>query len=875
MGTAHVMSDSSPSIHLSELLEHSSWVRDLSRRLARDPGSADDLAQATWLAALENPPRAGRPVRQWLGTVVRNFALQSRRSESRRAEREARAARPEPQPSTGELLERASMQRQVADAVMELDEPYRTAILLRYFEDLPPREIGRRLGVPVETVRTRIGRGVERLRQKLDRDHGGDRRAWSMALLPIADRPWGVAPSALGVAVVNMKIVASVLTVSALGVGAWYVAGRGAAPAEPEVAAAAPGAAEPVEPELVRAAPPGETRVRAEPAVRGTPPGTAGREAEPLADASGPLAGVVLAAAGHPLAGVTVELEAQGPGESYLDPGGEPAGDTVRATSQADGRFTFDPAPERGRLAAADESYTTVLASYYKQDQASDPVVVVAERRSLAGTAVDDAGYPVEGAHVSVVLPERFRSRFDVVLDRSQLATWQTGTDEAGRFELPDAPGVEGARFRVTRDGFVPHEVALPAISDTNMRITLVPRVAGDGVVRGRVVDASGAGVAGAYVALGVDTTATDADGGFSLALDDPEGFSARFGFPTDSLTALKAGFLPATWAPPVEKGAPVWPQHVTLVLAGEAFTLAGRVVDHRGDPLDDAIVWLADTTLFGAVGGRPRQTEHMLAGGGGSSWQSVAVDEAGRFELRGLLDRDYLVRAMDPETLLFDEFGPFAAGARDVRIQLPTDRLYERVTGRVVSFDGRPIAGASIFPMCDAFQARAQGQIIGTSHQSLDGTTTDEQGHFELRNVPKTLVYLRVQGESILPREYGRFVEGDPRFDEVDLKGLPGDEIERLEIEVEQRCHLQVELADPTAADEVTVLDGEGRALVLNVMMARGRREHQRMPLHEGRSDTLAVSDTGRTLVLFLEGEEIGRMPISLAQGEVTTITF
>jgi hypothetical protein len=274
-------------------------------------------------------------------------------------------------------------------------------------------------------------------------------------------------------------------------------------------------------------------------------------------------------------------------------------------------------------------------------------------------------------------------------------------------------------------------------------------------------------------------------------------------------------------------------------------------------------------------VDGSPRQTEHVLAGSEESFWHSVSADDRGRFELQGLLDRDYLVRAMDPETLLLEEFGPFAAGTRDVVLRLPTDRLYERVTGRVVSFGGRPIAGAAVFPMCDAFQARAQGRIIGTSHQTLDGTTTDDEGRFELQNVPKTLVYLRVQGENILPREYGRYVEGDPRFEDRDLKGLPGDEIERLEIEVEQRCHLQLELADPAAADQVAVLDGDGRELVLNVMMARRRRENQRMPLHEGRSDTLAVSDTGRTLVLYLGDEEVGRMPIHLTPGEITSLTW
>ena len=46
-------------------------------------------------------------------------------------------------------------------------------------------------------------------------------------------------------------------------------------------------------------------------------------------------------------------------------------------------------------------------------------------------------------------------------------------------------------------------------------------------------------------------------------------------------------------------------------------------------------------------------------------------------------------------------------------------------------------------------------------------------------------------------------------------------------------------------------------------------------MPLVAERTETLAVPDTGRVLVLFLRGEEIGRRPVDLAPGEVTEVTF
>ena len=54
---------------IESLLEHSTWIRGLAAQLASDPGTADDLVQKTWLAALQRPPgsaRDPRSLRRWL-----------------------------------------------------------------------------------------------------------------------------------------------------------------------------------------------------------------------------------------------------------------------------------------------------------------------------------------------------------------------------------------------------------------------------------------------------------------------------------------------------------------------------------------------------------------------------------------------------------------------------------------------------------------------------------------------------------------------------------------------------------------------------------------------------------------------------------------
>src|SRR6185503_5300852 len=81
-----------------------------------------------------------------------------------------------------DLVERVLVQRELVSAVLELDEPYRSIVLLRYFEELPPREIAARTGIPLATVQSRLQRALARLRERLDGEH----QAWAALLLPWA-----------------------------------------------------------------------------------------------------------------------------------------------------------------------------------------------------------------------------------------------------------------------------------------------------------------------------------------------------------------------------------------------------------------------------------------------------------------------------------------------------------------------------------------------------------------------------------------------------------------------------------------------------------------------------------------------------------------
>ncbi len=174
---------------IGELLEERAWVRTLARRLVADEAAAADLEQETWLAALAHPPEATASARAWLGTVLRNAWRDAARSADRRNGRERASARRDHAPSTADTVARAETHRRVVTAVMELPPPFRDTVLLRWFDDLPPREIAARMSVPVTTVHSRLQRAHARLRSDLIGDEPERRRGAILVLASLGREP--------------------------------------------------------------------------------------------------------------------------------------------------------------------------------------------------------------------------------------------------------------------------------------------------------------------------------------------------------------------------------------------------------------------------------------------------------------------------------------------------------------------------------------------------------------------------------------------------------------------------------------------------------------------------------------------------------------
>jgi hypothetical protein len=233
-----------------------------------------------------------------------------------------------------------------------LEDPYRTAILLRYFEGLAPAAIAARTGTPLRTVHTRLHRALARLRAELDRAHGGDRRAWLLALIPFARGSRGWSAWGVGALVMDAKLKIALAAVAVVGVCstiAWWP--REEARVETESVAAAP-AAPPIEP--VDAPAPARALEDAprdvERRAQEVPPAPAPAAAPPAARAV--LAGRVIDVDRQPVAGVTVR---------YSDPSHGPQ-DGLEARTDATGAFELPQPPERGSIDVASAGWRAFSA---------------------------------------------------------------------------------------------------------------------------------------------------------------------------------------------------------------------------------------------------------------------------------------------------------------------------------------------------------------------------------------------------------------------------------------------------------------------------------------------------------------------------------
>lgn len=636
------------------LLTQSTWLRRLVRGLVYDESEADDVVQDTWVAALRAKPA---DLRAWTTVVARNVARRNRRDAGLRAAHEPRAARSERIEGPDEVVARVELQRKLAEALLALDEPFRSALALRFLDGLSTIQVAERLGCSHDAARQRISRGLAKLRERLDHDHERGRAEWMSALVPFAyAHPVSMSGGLLIMGTKTKFAVA--LAVAALGFWLWKEALEPNA-FEPESQAAS---VAPVLPESARgvatASPLEAPEISPRTAV--VPPTIASRIADP-APPDG-LRGIVLDAADRPIAGALVVASSS---LSYdyttLDLNVASRRERARETlSDSEGRFELPLDPARSYQLDVDKPgfAPTTLG---RRRPGETVVVRLLPGASLEGRVTQgESQLPVGNARVRCFLrgndsPDG--ARFEKV----------TTTDDAGRYHFDTLPPrllcVEVLATGLPASGWI--EVRPEVGKSITQDVNIVANV----WFHGHVLDARtrvpivGAELGTSWVLR--NPVRTDAAGAFKLPLENGS---------DGQIYVRAAGYGFRNVVPPESPNA----RGFEIVLE-PARGAHGRVIDEKGGPIEGAYV-AACGTDHGDV------QRH--------DWVGATTDAQGRYAIRDLrpdLAHSLFVRAQGFGSCVYEFPGTEMAQAE---LELPDVvlRAAGAIRGRVVDEHGKPL---------------------------------------------------------------------------------------------------------------------------------------------------------------------------------------
>jgi RNA polymerase sigma-70 factor (ECF subfamily) len=159
-------------------------IMKLGFRMLNQRQEAEDVAQETFFKVYSNLHRydVTQKFSTWIYRVATNICIDRLRRRKEQISLDVASSEPSNDNTNRELQLKISnkwqtpenqvilseLQGQVQQAVQQLPDKYRLAIVLRYMQELSLQEISEVLDIPLPTVKTRIHRGREVLRKKLE-----------------------------------------------------------------------------------------------------------------------------------------------------------------------------------------------------------------------------------------------------------------------------------------------------------------------------------------------------------------------------------------------------------------------------------------------------------------------------------------------------------------------------------------------------------------------------------------------------------------------------------------------------------------------------------------------------------------------------------
>jgi RNA polymerase sigma factor (sigma-70 family) len=134
-------------------------------RLVRDAAAAEDVVQEVFLRLLRqtDAPAEERALAGWIYAVTYRVAI----DHCRRRKRQRQAAESGAGAAVEAIRSEPERLQHVQAGIYRLEEPYRTALVLRYLEGRSFPEVARVMNTLERTARTWVGRGLVKLRLAL------------------------------------------------------------------------------------------------------------------------------------------------------------------------------------------------------------------------------------------------------------------------------------------------------------------------------------------------------------------------------------------------------------------------------------------------------------------------------------------------------------------------------------------------------------------------------------------------------------------------------------------------------------------------------------------------------------------------------------
>jgi len=159
---------------MEELIaRHRRWVGALAYAQLGDADKVEDVLQRVWLQVWRSARelRDARTWRAWLCRLVRNAAYDELRKQRRERVHtdgsHAKATDETVDRSPDRTISEEEQRQQVREAIASLPAIYREPLVLRHLEGSSYSQIAEILGLPVDTVETRLVRARRFLREAL------------------------------------------------------------------------------------------------------------------------------------------------------------------------------------------------------------------------------------------------------------------------------------------------------------------------------------------------------------------------------------------------------------------------------------------------------------------------------------------------------------------------------------------------------------------------------------------------------------------------------------------------------------------------------------------------------------------------------------